>query len=282
MNFARSPGVFPSPALALATLLGLAITGIARAEPWQLAARVEPAEAGRIDGLPDGGSCSGACLAAVNGPSLAGLLAEPQPGYRFAGWQGDCENTLGPLCTLPLSGDANVVARFVPEAEPEAPAQAVLLLHGDGENPAAWNKVADRQFGGSCTVVYGGVPLARAPAAPAEGLRCYRVRFGYYAALNGTGASASLPELQSELRAAVAGLLDANPNLKLVLAGKGRAVPAARRFLKSKVPERQAVTGLLTVNGALEPDAPARPAREALPVDEAGIAAKASELLQPH
>jgi hypothetical protein len=280
MNFARNPGVLPKPATALALLLGLT-TSIANAEPWQLAARVEPAEAGRIDGLPDGGSCSGACLAAVNGPMLAGLLAEPQRGYRFAGWQGDCETTLGPLCTLPLSGDANVVARFVPETEPDAPLRAVLLLHGDGENSAIWNKVADRQFGGSCAVVYGGVPLTRAPAASAEALHCYRVRFGYYAALDGAQSNASLPQLQSELRAAVAGLLDAQPNLKLVLAGKGRALSAARRFLKSKVPERQAVAGLLAVNPPAEPDPAARPAREATPVDEASIAAKASELLQP-
>jgi uncharacterized repeat protein (TIGR02543 family) len=40
------------------------------------------------------------------------LRATPGPGYRFAGWAGDCTGTLR-TCTLRLDGSKSAVARFV-------------------------------------------------------------------------------------------------------------------------------------------------------------------------
>lgn len=279
----RSPRGLSEGAIGLGKSLiiaaGLGLSLVAGAAPWQLAVRVEGAAGGRVDGLPDGGACATECLAAVPGPVLASLLAEPDAGFRFAGWQGACEDTLGPLCTLPITTDASVGARFAPEAEPAPDRQAVLLLHDEGDTPALWTRVVDRQFEGRCPVVYGGVALGRMAEAPPDALHCYRLRFGYYAALGGA-EPASLAELQWEIRAAVAGIKDAHPRLRLVLVGKGRAAAAAQGFLDTPGPERDAVVGLLAVASPATPteqraDAPAVPV-----IGEQAIAVSAWELLR--
>ncbi|MGZ8245304.1 hypothetical protein [Methylomagnum sp.] len=271
----------------LTLMVGLGLASAATAAPWQLDVHVAGAVGGRIDGLPDGGSCGADCVAAVRRPALVGLLAEPDPGFRFAGWQGACEATLGPLCTLPVSADASVGVRFIRETEPDPALDGVLLLHDDGETPALWNRVVDRQFDGRCPVVYGGVPLGRAPDLPPDSLHCYRVRFGYYAALRGadseseSGQPASLPQWQSEIRAAVAGIMDARPRLRLVLVGKGRAVAAAQRFLEAPTPERAVVGGVLSVVAPASALAdPPTTAPEVPEVGEQGIAAQAWALLR--
>lgn len=279
----RSPRGLPEDAIGLGRSLivaaGLGLSLVASAAPWQLEVRVDGAVGGQVDGLPDGGPCGTACLAAVPGPALASLLAEPDPGFRFAGWLGACEDTLGPLCTLPIVGDASVGVRFAPEAEPMPDRQAVLLLHDEGGTPALWTRVVDRQFEGRCPVVYGGVALSRMAEAPPDALHCYRLRFGYYAALGGA-EPASLAELQWEIRAAVAGIKDAHPRLRLVLVGKGRAVAAARGFLDAPGPERDAVVGLLAV-ASPAPLADQPSAAPAIPVvGEQAIAVGAWELLR--
>lgn len=241
---------------------GMAWTSLAGAALPQLAVQVEGAGGGQVDGLPDGSRCRAACVAVAPEPVLVSLLAEPEPGYRFAGWEGACETTLGPLCTLPLNTDAGVGVRFARETTPESPEEAVLLLHDAGELPAVWNKAVDRQFGGLCPVVYGGVPLTRAPQLPANSLHCYRLRFGYYAALGPTADSTEefLAQWAAEIRAAVAGLMDAHPRLRLVLVGKGYGWAAARTFQATPTPERASVAGWLAVDAA----AP-RPAETSLP-----------------
>lgn len=285
----RSPRALPEGAIGLgksliiAAGLGLGLLASASAAPWQLAVRVEGAVGGQVDGLPDGGPCATECLAAVPGPVLASLLAEPDAGFRFAGWQGACEDTLGPLCTLPITTDAGVGARFAPEAEPVPDRQAVLLLHDEGDTPALWTRVVDRQFEGRCPVVYGGVALGRVADLPPEALYCYRLRLGYYAALgmsSDSGGAFGLPEWQSELRAAVAGIKDVHPRLRLVLVGKGRAVAAAQGFLDTPSPERDAVVGLLAVASPAtlagqQGDTPTIPV-----VGEQAIAVSAWELLR--
>lgn len=264
-------------------LAGLGWMGVAVAAPVQLAVEIEGAKGGRVDGLPDGSQCAAACVAVAPEPSLVSLLAEPESGFRFANWQGACETTLGPLCTLPLSTDASVGVRFVPETEPEPAQEAVLLLHDAGEMPAVWNRAVDRQFNGRCPMIYGGVLLGGSAQIAPEAPQCYRLRFGYYAALDpAANPDQSVALWAVEIRAAVAGLMDAHPRLRLVLVGKGEGLTAAQDFLAAPSPEQASVAGLLAIGPPPQPvESPsASPAPSA--VSESQIAAQALELLRSH
>lgn len=213
--------------------------------------QVDSPEGGQVDGMPGGGHCRSSCAFTIDRPRRFSLLAEPRPGYRFAGWQGACETTLGPLCTVAVIADTTVGAHFEPYADPTGAAYGVLLLPGEAETPSVWNKVVDRQFQGHCPVIYGGVILGKLGERQAPELQCYRIRFGYYGALRPgypiSGDGSSVRQLASEIRAAVAGLMDRRPGLRLVLAGKGRPLAAALEFAQTPSPQRLALSGVLAV-----------------------------------
>jgi hypothetical protein len=249
-----------------------------------LAVQVESAAGGQVDGLPSDGSCRSRCTARLNRSSLISLLAQPDPGFRFDAWQGDCDATLGPLCTLAEPAQASVSVRFVPEDETRVPVESVLLLHGPEQDASVWNAVVRRQFAGDCPVIYGGALLTREREFNRAGLRCFRIRFGYYdalkplAAFGGTPAG-GFPEIW-ELRAAVAGLMDRYPVLRLVLAGQPRALDIARRFAETPSRERHVVAGIFPVDG--EPlKSAASPSAEGS-VEPRAIRLRARQLLRRH
>jgi hypothetical protein len=184
-------------------------------------------------------------------PAVSGFLAQPAAGFRFAGWQGDCETTIGPLCTLTGAPSRNLAARFEPAWGEPAPARAVLLLHGAGQDRRVWDETVNRQFAGHCPAIYGGVILGRDGEMQPGQLRCYRIEFGYYEALaDGTFASgdrSGTDQLGAELRAAVVGLQQRHPQLELVLAGQGRGTAVARWLLRKGGRQRKPVAGLVEV-----------------------------------
>lgn len=219
---------------------------------------------------------AGGSVARLPGDATAiTYLAQPDVGYRFAGWQGDCEATIGPLCTLGRAPVRPITAHFQPNRIEAVAAGAVLLLHGTGQDRRVWDEVVNRQFGGHCPTVYGGVILSQATQPEAGPLRCYRIEFGYYEAVDdghtASGDQSTTEQLTAELRAAVVGLQQRHPQLKLVLAGSGRGHQLARRFLQKGGRQRQAVAGIVEVadgegarSGAVAPGGIAPQARDLL------------------
>ncbi len=140
----------------------------------------------QVDGYNNGkivvsgqGECRSECRLLMP-QGVASLFAVPDSGYRFLGWQGACEDTTGPLCTLAPGLDRKVRARFAKMAEVSGPIKALLLVHEPGAQAWVWNEFARRHFGNRCPLVYGGVLLEEDAINPKNQVHCYRVVLGYY------------------------------------------------------------------------------------------------------
>jgi len=192
--------------------------------------------------------------------AITAFLAQPAPGFRFASWDGGCSTTIGPLCTVAAPAGQDVAARFEPAPVGLEPSAAILLLHGAGQDRRIWDSTVNREFAGECPAIYGGVVLGREAVQRQTALRCYRIEFGYYEAFSGGrkefGDRSSAGQLNAEVRAAVVGIRQEHPGLRLVLAGCGRGYEVARRFLLHGGPQRQAVAGTLEMG--MEPARPCR------------------------
>ncbi len=209
------------------------------------------------------------------------FFAVPDKGYRFASWEGDCADTIGPLCTLNTEGGKRVIARFVKHENLPAPRHVLLLLHDYTEKQSVWNKYIGQHFNDRCPTIYGGVLLEKDSPELTSKLACYRIAFGYYNlfdtfARNDTDLS-DLNNLRkkrqhlhqqraNEIRAAILGILNRHPGSAFVLVGHGDAALATQAFLQKKTESRNNVFGLINLtsvkltktvgNGALVVDQP--------------------------
>jgi hypothetical protein len=282
-------------ALRFATLLA----GIASLAPLSEAASVTLAartEGGRIAVVPDETSCaSSACVLNEPDQALIGLFAEPEAGYRFKGWDGACENVVGPLCTLtPADGAFDLGAYFVRDDRFQAlaHAKALLLLHGAEDKSTVWNEFVKQRFADRCPSIRGGVVIGADSIDADNQVYCYRVDFGYYDAAtpklqSGNAPSAADPSAfehwRHEVRAAVLGIHDRHPSIELVLVGHAQGGWAARGFLRSDAPESRAVVGLLTLSAGQD-ESVAQRTRLDLPAvnpeEEAGINWALGQMMQ--
>jgi hypothetical protein len=244
------------PVRAWRWLIGcLGLAGAALSVAGVLDLGVEGAGGGRIVGASGGVQCASTCSVNVQDRALLSLFAVPDAGYRFQGWEGACQDTLGPLCTPVADGNLAVRAQFVLNDAPSEPAKALLLLHGANENHEAWNEFVKQRFGDRCPTVHGGVVLGDDAYDPRNDVYCYRIDFGYYDVANGFGNAgrtwgdrSTLRQLGYEVRAAVLGILDRHPALSLMLLSHDRGGQAAREFLLSNAPERRVIAGLLAID----------------------------------
>lgn len=218
---------------------------------------------GKIVGSESSAGCTQNCTLQIYSKKLVSLFAVADEGYRFAGWNGGCENHLGPLCTLILKENVKVGARFVKTRSISPPSQAILLLHDVNEYQTVWNEYIDQRFNNHCPVIYGGVLMEKDSVEPHIKTHCYRISFGYYKflqqelAAKGILASRSardnrenpLPPkyLGNEIRAAILGIMNRQPKLLLTLVSHGKATQAAQSFLQSGNEEKNAVSGLLAL-----------------------------------
>jgi len=78
---------------------------------------------------PAGTQCLTSCFVAIDENTVVTLMPQPDPGQRFAGWNGGGCTGTGP-CTITLVSSQNIQANFAP-APPAAPT-ITSVLPGDG------------------------------------------------------------------------------------------------------------------------------------------------------
>jgi len=137
-----------------------------------------------------------------------------------------------------------------------------LLLHGMKGKPSDWDTFCDQYFPGPKIDIYGGVKKQTGkPAFNSDGIRCYRVDFGFYDATKGrpgigvtgigdkSGDFCDFNVLGDEVAAAVRLIRQQNPDSQIVLIGHSRGGLAARAFLQRAAYQNLAsnVVGLLTI-----------------------------------
>lgn len=229
-----------------------------QAPAFALDVQVAGGSGGRVAIVPGDTDCALDCRIQVPPYSLLSLFALPDQDYRFQGWNGACAGTLGPLCTLRAGEHIGVSANFARAEMPQAPAKALLLLHGEGARHTVWNELVKQHFNNRCPVIYGGVVLGEDSFDPRNNVYCYRIAFGYYDMLNHNIAAKALQKagdttktsgkhLGYEVRAAVLGLLNRHPELSLTLVGQARAALAAQSFLQAGTGEGSRVIGVLAL-----------------------------------
>lgn len=140
-----------------------------------------------------------------------------------------------------------------------------LLLHDMKSKPSVWDTFCDQYFPGPKIDIYGGVQKQTGkPLANGDGVRCYRVDFGFYDATKGRpgigvtavgdkqGDFCGFDVLGDEIAAAVRLILRKNPDSQIVLIGHGRGGLAARAFLQRAAYQDLTgnIAGLLTIGTA--------------------------------
>ncbi|MEY2631782.1 MAG: hypothetical protein RIR00_436, partial [Pseudomonadota bacterium] len=65
---------------------------------------------GSVSSSPSGLACNASCTADFNADTLVSLTPQPEPGYLFTGWSGDCFGQVN--CSLSMSAARNVGASF--------------------------------------------------------------------------------------------------------------------------------------------------------------------------
>ncbi len=245
-------------AFVLATLaLGL-FTNSAAA--YRLELEISGGNGGKIGNIENSYQCKKHCKLQTFSKNVLSLVALAEDGYRFAGWEGACENHLGPLCTLKLDDDGKVAARFAKSHAVQPTAHALLLLHDVNEESSVWNEFIQQRFNNRCPVIYGGVVLDQDSFDARSRTACYRIAFGYYGLLKDgialedgigvAGHTLSKSPLGYEIRAGLLGLLNRHPGIRVTLIGHGQAVDAALAYLKKPFDERKNVNALLALNSA--------------------------------
>lgn len=66
---------------------------------------------GTITSAPAGISCGTVCNAPFADGTTVALLAQPDPGFGFSGWSGDCNST--EACVVAINGNKTVTANFI-------------------------------------------------------------------------------------------------------------------------------------------------------------------------
>jgi dipeptidyl aminopeptidase/acylaminoacyl peptidase len=87
--------------------------GRVRRRPGTFTVSVSRRGRGHVRTDPAGIACGVDCTATFVARTTVRLLATAGPGYRFAGWRGDCAGTAR-TCSLLLDGSKRALARFVP------------------------------------------------------------------------------------------------------------------------------------------------------------------------
>ena len=85
----------------------------------QFPLNVEPSAGGTVKTQPTGIDCGAKgndCSEAYESGSMIDLIAEPEPGYRFVEWSGDCHGT-SPTITVLMGQELNCKAIFSPDGE---------------------------------------------------------------------------------------------------------------------------------------------------------------------
>ncbi len=206
---------------------------------------------GRIVRLPQDNSSS---------RPLVSFMAIQDKGYRFDGWDGDCANTLGTLCTLDTVVNDRVSARFVKIKTPETATKALLLLQDAAARPTLWNEFVRQHFDNRCPVIYGGVLLGPDSFNPGNRVYCYRIAFGYYDPLKSVKsqqAENDTPDTHNdyashEITAAVLGILNRHPQLSLTLVSQQNITSAAQPFLQSDAAKLSDFVALIVLRQAGE------------------------------
>ena len=229
-----------------------------QADAYQLDVEVFESKGGKISNVENNFDCIEHCKIQTFSKKIISLLALADDGYRFAGWEGGCNSSLGPLCTLKLNGNEKVSAKFVKSEHIPPPVQALLLLHDIDEKHTVWNEFVKQRFNNRCPVVYGGVVLDKDSFDISNHTACYRIAFGYYGlirdslenkdAVDTNRAYYSKVHLGFEIRAAVLGLLNRHPNLNVTLIGNGYAAIPALSYLQTTTEERKNINGLLSLS----------------------------------
>jgi hypothetical protein len=231
---------------------------------------VEDGVGGHIAALPTSVDCAAGCLIEAPSDTLTSLFAIPDKGYRLQAWLGDCAATQGPLCTLKATDNHHIGVRFIKSAASAKPAKALLLLHGENERHTVWNEFAKQRFNNLCPIIYGGVVLGDDSSDPDNHVYCYRIAFGYYDLLDTAPSqpdgpatlAAAKPDkrvaytrLGHEVRAAVLGITDRHPNVRLALVGQAQGILAAEAFLQTGSEQRKHVIGLLALQAQQDSNA---------------------------
>jgi hypothetical protein len=273
-HFSAKHNCKPNGKRPLPWLLGMMLLAVVPAQASSLFAQVIDGVGGKIAVALGDWECLPYCSIETSSEQLVNLFAVPNKGYRFQAWEGDCANTLGPLCTLKMTGSNRLGVRFMKTTSPQKPVKALLLLHGENRRHSVWNEFVKHRFNNRCPVVYGGVILGDDAFDPDNNVYCYRIAFGYYTMLN-HGEAGSLANsddasedsseapfnianqrLSYEIRAAVLGMLDRHPNSSLTLVGQGLAALGAQTFLQADTIEKKRIIGLLALEPAHTDDAP--------------------------
>lgn len=230
--------------------------------------KLEVSGGGKIINADNNFICSENCNIQTFSKTILSLLAAPEEGYRFAGWDADCGSNLGTLCTLKLNEDGKVIAKFVKSGVAALLPQAVLLLHDAEEKHTVWNDYVRQRFNDECPVIYGGVLLDEEIFDSKKDVGCYRIAFGYYSLLRDSLVASTAPidrpvrktkpffsptYFGHEIHAAVLSILNRHPNVNLTLVSHGKTTLAAQSFLQSVSDGHKDITGLL----ALHPTGPA-------------------------
>jgi hypothetical protein len=148
-------------AAAIAALVGASAASSGAASTASVRLTAGAGTGGSIVSNPKGISCSLGCSARFKSGTRVVLIAQPAARHGFEGWTGACQGS-APVCTLVLTGDASVNARFT-----TLPLQADLLLF----KPIL---AVDVSPGGSVESSSGGIVCGGSQAAmPALAGSCY-------------------------------------------------------------------------------------------------------------
>ncbi|MBK8816429.1 MAG: hypothetical protein IPN42_13430 [Methylococcaceae bacterium] len=229
-----------------------------QADAYQLELEIFESKGGKISSVENNFGCMEHCKIQTFSKRIISLLALADDGYRFDGWEGACDNSLGPLCTLKLNENGKVSAKFVKSEQATPPVQAILLLHDINEKHTVWNEFVKQRFNNRCPVVYGGFVLDKDSFDTSNRTACYRIAFGYYGLIRDSLVDKdylansrphySKTHLGFEIRAAVLGLLNRHPNLNLTLIGNGHAAIPALSYLQTTTEDRKNINGLLSLS----------------------------------
>lgn len=117
---------------------------------------------GTVTSTQAGIDCDALCTAGYPAGALVSLIADPEPGYLFAGWTGACSGTQ--TCNLTMDGNKSVQASFVAVA----PGQYSLTVHdfGLGSITSSPPGIA---CGTSCSAAFADGTKVSLVASPAPG-----------------------------------------------------------------------------------------------------------------
>lgn len=189
-------------------------------EDFELSVVREGDGEGSVRSVPDGIACGSTCSARFPVNQVVTLVAASQPGSVFEGWAeaaSDCAEA--PTCTVDLSADVRVAARFALRQVPLA-----VSLGGDGSGAVrsedgAIDCRADNPEGCSA-VVPATVPLTLSASAAGDA-----VFAGWSGDCDGTGTCVLIPLDEEELRVGAAFDEDQR-SVNVTLVGQGRVFSA--------------------------------------------------------